>query len=200
MIHLFYDGKLVDGFFNTINDIDFMEVSMIHLGLDPLRCDWVEMESNVNGHNPRIMDGFKCDWIVDELVPTAIIVDPIEIPTIKNKFYKMNVYKMLLRILNKQNEILESNFMEPAEIPPVADELITQTAVENKTVMNPMKSMSPTEQDFIFKKGERLKTYSGETATPPKFNSLKEMAIFLLSRKTKWNGEFLDKLNKLKDS
>ena len=194
MICLWYQGKYVDGWFNTISDTDFMEVTMIKLDLNPANCDWVEYSGNPNGHNPKQVDDANksFEWIVGEKAPTAIITNPNDIPAIQKQYYSAKVFEFLSRILYKQNAILESNFLDTEEVPPIPDQFIAPTTVENKVVMNPMQTL--TVQDEVFTLGQRKKLYAGETSLPPKFANLREIAVHLLGRKTKWSEEFKNKL------
>jgi hypothetical protein len=202
MITLWHKGSYHDAFFNTLNDAYFMEVSMINLGFEPLDCEWVEFETSPNGHNPKkISDSDKSvEWLLDEIVPTAIITNPEEIPAIAKTYYSHKAYQVLSRTIRKQNEVLAKYLLPEAEIPPIPEEFITQTVVENKVVMNQMKKMIPTEDDFIFKAGKRLKRYSTEPegTVIPKFDSLKSMATYLLSTSIPWKGPFAKKLQDLK--
>jgi len=194
MIALWYNGKYYDTWFNTLSDTDFMEVSMINLGLDPAQCEWVEYDVNPNGHNPRQIndDDKSFDWTIDELVPQAIVTDPVEILSVQKKHFGHKVFTMLTRILSKQNDILEINLMSGEEIPPIPTQY-ADTPVENKVVMNPMKKL--TVSDSVMIQGQRSKLYKDEKELPPKFDNLKSLAKHLLSKPTKWNDEFKKKLS-----
>ena len=198
MITLWHQGKFYDGFHNTLNNEYFMETTMINLGFDPLECEWIEYESNPHGHNPiKIEDSDKSvEWIKDEFVPTAIVTNADEIPEISRKYYSAQVFKMLSRIISKQNETLEKYLLPSQSAPEIPVELIVQTVVEDKIIMNPMKKMIPQESDFIFRSGRRLKRYSSESddITLPKFDSLKAVADYLLKKRGVWNNDFLIKL------
>ena len=194
MIALWYNGKYYDSWFNTLNDLDFMEVSMINLGLEPALCEWVEYTENPNKHNPRqINDEDKSfDLIVDEIVPQAIVTDPAQALSVKTQHYKFKIFQALVKILSEQNSILEKNLMAGEEIPAIPTQY-ADTPVENKIVMNPMQKLSVA--DSIMSQGQRSKTYDGEKELPPKFDNLKSLAKHLLSKPTKWNDEFKKKLS-----
>jgi len=194
MIALWYQGKYYDAWFNTLNDTDFMEVTMINLELDPAQCEWVEYPSNPNGHSPRqINDTDKSiEWIIDEFVPQAVVTDASAILSVQKKHFGHKVFLMLARVLAKQNEILEANLLSGEEVPAIPTQY-ADTPVENKVVMNPMSKLTVSENIMI--QGQRSKTYAGEKELPPKFDNLKAVAKFLLARPTKWNDEFKKKLS-----
>jgi len=193
MIALWYNGKYYDSWFNTLNDTDFMEVSMINLGLEPALCEWVEYKENPNRHNPRIIDDANktIDLVADEFVAEAIITDPATAFSVKEQYFGYSAFKMFVDILKKQNEILENNFLEKTDIPPTPTQY-ADTPVQNKMVMNSMQKLSIA--GSLMEQGQRSKTYTGEKELPPKFDNLKSLAKHLLSKPTKWNGEFLSKL------
>jgi len=193
MIALWHEGKYYDAWFNTLNDADFMEVSMVNLGLDPALCEWVEYSNNPNGHTPsQVNDTDKSfDWIVPEIVPQAIVTDPVEILSVQKKHFGHKVFLMLARVLAKQNEILELNFLSGEEVPPIPTQY-ADTPVSDKVVMNQLNKLTVSENIMI--QGQRSKLYKDEKELPPKFDNLKSLAKHLLSKPTKWNGEFLSKL------
>jgi len=199
MICLWLKNKFYDAWINSLNDTYFIERTMINMDLDPMECEWIKYPINPNCHNPiKIEDSDKSiEWITEKLIDyNAIATKVDQIPKMAKEYYSIKVIQSLTRIIERQNDILEKYFFEGKGVP----ENIKQNPVENKVIMESMKKMIPTESDYIFRSGRRLKRYlsENENIPLPSFDSLKSIAKYLLTQKVNWNPSFLTKLNELK--
>jgi len=193
MISLWYEGKYYDSWYNKLDDTDFMEVSMINLGLEPSLCEWVEYQDNPNSHNPKQMidEEKSIIWMVEEFIPQAIVTDPVEMFSVQKQYLGHKVFKMLARILTQQNELLEANLLEGEEIPAIPTQY-ADTPVQDKIVVSPKQKLTISES--IMSQGQRSVLYTNEKELPPKFKNLTALAKFLLAKPTKWNEGFISKL------